>query len=90
MKGEITGHEDLLVDGSVEGLIQLEDRKLTVGSTAKVTADVIPPPIPGDPQVSGTADRLKAEISSSLVEQYVDALKREIGVTIDRRVLQTA
>jgi cytoskeletal protein CcmA (bactofilin family) len=41
VKGEITGHEDLLVDGSVEGLIQLEDRKLTVGTTAKVAADVI-------------------------------------------------
>jgi cytoskeletal protein CcmA (bactofilin family) len=41
VKGEITGHEDLLVDGSVEGLIQLEDRKLTVGATAKVAADVI-------------------------------------------------
>ncbi len=41
VKGEINGHEDLLVDGSVEGLIQLEDRKLTVGATAKVTADVI-------------------------------------------------
>ncbi len=41
VKGEITGHEDLLVDGSVEGLIQLEDRKLTVGSTAKVSADVV-------------------------------------------------
>jgi len=41
VKGEITGHEDLLVDGSVEGLIQLEDRKLTVGATAKVSADVI-------------------------------------------------
>jgi cytoskeletal protein CcmA (bactofilin family) len=31
----------LLVDGSVEGLIQLDDRKLTVGATAKVTADII-------------------------------------------------
>src|SRR5579863_9931928 len=41
VKGEITGHEDLLIDGSVEGLIQLEDRKLTVGSTAKVSADVV-------------------------------------------------
>ncbi|HEV3219457.1 MAG TPA: polymer-forming cytoskeletal protein [Candidatus Acidoferrales bacterium] len=41
VKGEINGHEDLLVDGSVEGLIQLEDRKLTVGATAKVAADVI-------------------------------------------------
>jgi cytoskeletal protein CcmA (bactofilin family) len=41
VKGEITGNEDLLIDGSVEGLVQLEDRKLTVGANAKVTADVI-------------------------------------------------
>jgi cytoskeletal protein CcmA (bactofilin family) len=41
VKGEISGHEDLLVDGSVEGLIQLEDRKLTVGASAKVSADVV-------------------------------------------------
>ena len=41
VKGEITGNEDLSIDGSVEGLIQLEDRKLTVGASAKVTADII-------------------------------------------------
>jgi cytoskeletal protein CcmA (bactofilin family) len=41
VKGEITGNEDLAVDGSVEGLIQLEDRKLTIGASAKVTADII-------------------------------------------------
>jgi cytoskeletal protein CcmA (bactofilin family) len=41
VKGEITGNEDLLIDGTVEGLVQLEDRKLTVGASAKVTADVI-------------------------------------------------
>jgi cytoskeletal protein CcmA (bactofilin family) len=41
VKGEITGNEDLHIDGSVEGLIQLEDRKLTVGASAKVTADII-------------------------------------------------
>ena len=40
VKGDITGTEDLLIDGSVEGLIQLEERKLTVGTTAKVTADI--------------------------------------------------
>src|SRR6266850_6202360 len=40
VKGEITGSEDLLIDGSVEGLIQLDERKLTVGTTAKVTADI--------------------------------------------------
>src|SRR6202167_1925129 len=41
VKGEITGNEDLAIDGSVEGLVQLEDRKLTIGASAKVTADVI-------------------------------------------------
>ena len=41
VKGEITGNEDLHIDGSVEGLVRLEDRKLTVGASAKVTADII-------------------------------------------------
>ena len=40
VKGDIIGTEDLLIDGSVEGLIQLDERKLTVGTTAKVTADI--------------------------------------------------
>jgi cytoskeletal protein CcmA (bactofilin family) len=41
VKGEISGNEDLVIEGSVEGLVQLDERKLTVGATAKVTADVI-------------------------------------------------
>jgi cytoskeletal protein CcmA (bactofilin family) len=41
VKGEISGSEDLHIDGSVEGLVNLEDRKLTVGSSAKVTADLV-------------------------------------------------
>lgn len=40
VKGEITGTEDLRIDGSVEGLIQLDERKLTVGATARLTADI--------------------------------------------------
>ena len=40
VKGEITGTEDLLIDGEVEGRIHLDERKLTVGTEAKVTADV--------------------------------------------------
>jgi cytoskeletal protein CcmA (bactofilin family) len=40
VKGDIRGTEDLLIDGSVEGVIQLEGRKLTVGTTAKLTADI--------------------------------------------------
>jgi len=41
VKGEISGNEDLHIDGRVEGLIQLEDCKLTVGASANLTADVI-------------------------------------------------
>ena len=40
VKGDITGTEDLVIDGSVEGLVELDERKLTVGPTAKVTADI--------------------------------------------------
>jgi cytoskeletal protein CcmA (bactofilin family) len=41
VKGEITGNEDLQIDGTVEGTVQLDDRKLTVGASAKVTADIV-------------------------------------------------
>jgi cytoskeletal protein CcmA (bactofilin family) len=38
--GEISGNDDLEVEGWVEGLVQLEG-KLTVGASGKVTADII-------------------------------------------------
>jgi cytoskeletal protein CcmA (bactofilin family) len=41
IKGEISGNEDLHVDGSIEGSIQLGERKLTVGASGMVTADVV-------------------------------------------------
>jgi cytoskeletal protein CcmA (bactofilin family) len=41
MKGEISGNEDLEIDGTVEGLVHLHGRKLTVEATAKVTVDII-------------------------------------------------
>jgi cytoskeletal protein CcmA (bactofilin family) len=41
LKGEISGNEDLDIDGTVEGLISIDEGKLTVGGTAKLTADVI-------------------------------------------------
>jgi len=41
VKGEISGNEDLHIDGTVEGLVQLDDRRLTVGASAKLTADIV-------------------------------------------------
>ena len=41
VKGEIFGNNDLLFDGSIEGLVQLQEGQLTIGTTAQVTADII-------------------------------------------------
>jgi cytoskeletal protein CcmA (bactofilin family) len=41
VKGEISGDEDLLVEGTVDGSICLNEKKLVIGATANLTADVI-------------------------------------------------
>jgi cytoskeletal protein CcmA (bactofilin family) len=41
IKGEISGHEDLQIDGNLEGLIQLDAAKLTVGPSARLKADIV-------------------------------------------------
>ena len=41
LKGEISGNEDLDIDGTVEGLVHIDERKLTVGATARLSADII-------------------------------------------------
>jgi cytoskeletal protein CcmA (bactofilin family) len=40
VKGEISGSEDLVIDGQVEGRIDLPDHVLTVGPNATIVADV--------------------------------------------------
>jgi cytoskeletal protein CcmA (bactofilin family) len=40
VKGEITGKDDLFVDGEVHGKIRLDAGKLTIGPDGRVTADV--------------------------------------------------
>ena len=40
LKGEITGSEDLLINGEVEGVIELKENSLTVGPNGNVKADV--------------------------------------------------
>jgi cytoskeletal protein CcmA (bactofilin family) len=40
IKGEITGSEDLFVDGPVEGKLQIANGSLTVGPNGSVKADV--------------------------------------------------
>ena len=39
-KGELSGHEDLFIEGTIEGKVELRDHVLTVGPNAKIKAEV--------------------------------------------------
>ena len=40
IKGEVTGAEDLIVDGSVEGMIDLKQNAVTIGKGGRVKANI--------------------------------------------------
>lgn len=40
IRGEISGGEDLFMDGVLEGSVALPDSRLTVGPNARITADL--------------------------------------------------
>ena len=76
VKGEITGNEDLAIDGTVEGLVHLEDRKLTVGASAKVTADIIAREVAVYGNVKGNLrarDRIEIKKDGSVVGDLTTA-----------------
>jgi cytoskeletal protein CcmA (bactofilin family) len=76
IKGEITGNEDLQIDGTVEGLVQLEDRKLIVGASAKVTADIIAREVAVYGNVKGNLrarDRIEIKKDGSVVGDLTTA-----------------
>jgi cytoskeletal protein CcmA (bactofilin family) len=41
IKGEVTGSEDLYVDGQVDGSISLEGNRLTIGPNGKIKANIV-------------------------------------------------
>jgi cytoskeletal protein CcmA (bactofilin family) len=76
VKGEITGNEDLHIDGTVEGLVHLEDRKLTIGANAKVTADIIAREVAVFGNVKGNLrarDRIEIKKDGSVVGDLTTA-----------------
>ncbi len=40
LKGDLVGEEDLLIQGQVEGTIQLQNNNLTIGDKGRINADV--------------------------------------------------
>lgn len=53
IKGDISGGEDLVIEGRVEGAIQLRECDVTVGSNGRVTADIHGKRIYIDGEVTG-------------------------------------
>ena len=74
IKGELTGTEDLTIEGRVEGKIELKDHNLTIGPNGKIKADVYAKSIVITGEVLGNAFASeRVEITNSGV------LKWEIG-----------
>jgi len=90
VKGDVVSSEDLVIDGKVEGTIELGDHNLTIGAGAAVVADLVAKNITisgevkGDVVGSGTVE-LK---SSARVEGDINAPKfvMEEGATLRGKV----
>lgn len=66
VKGDISGDENLLIEGQVEGSVHLNAHELTVGKTGKLTADITARVIRIDGQVDGDiTGKEKVVISST-------------------------
>ena len=90
VKGDVVSTEDLMIDGQVQGTIELGDHSLTIGSGAAVVADLVAKNITisghvkGDVVGSGTVE-LKA---SARVEGDINApnFLMEEGATLRGKV----
>jgi cytoskeletal protein CcmA (bactofilin family) len=66
VKGDISGDENLLIEGQVDGSVNLASHELTVGKTGKVHADLIAKVIRIDGEVHGDiAGKEKVIVSST-------------------------
>ena len=53
IKGTITGNENLVIEGTVDGSVDLPDHDLTIGESGKVTADLAAKNVKVEGQVTG-------------------------------------
>jgi cytoskeletal protein CcmA (bactofilin family) len=76
IKGELSGSEDLYIDGQVDGTIELREHNLTVGPNGRVQADINAKEVVVQGSVKGNiraVDRVDLRKSGSLVGDLVAA-----------------
>jgi cytoskeletal protein CcmA (bactofilin family) len=90
IKGDVTGSEDLFVDGQVEGKLSLTNGCLTVGPNGKVKADVVAREVIIRGKVEGkVSGRDKVQLWSTCQmhgEVQTDRLAIEDGATLRGKV----
>ena len=75
IKGDLSGNEDLQIDGSVEGRIDLPNNQLTIGAEGRVKAEVHAKSVVVVGHVTGNlsaADRIQVE-ATGIVDGDVKA-----------------
>jgi cytoskeletal protein CcmA (bactofilin family) len=90
IRGELTGNEDLFMDGDIEGTITLPGSRLTVGPNARILADINGLDIIVFGSVTGdihAAGRLELRQSASVTgDIFAGRLSIEESVTVKGRV----
>jgi cytoskeletal protein CcmA (bactofilin family) len=90
IRGELTGNEDLFMDGDIEGTITLPGSRLTIGPNARILADIHGFDIIVFGTVSGNihaSGRLDLRQSASVVgDIFAGRLSIEESATIKGRV----
>ena len=69
-KGELSGEEDLIIEGTVEGTIELKDHQLTIGKQGAVHANVSAKSITIEGKVEGdltAVERINIKASSEVL-----------------------
>jgi cytoskeletal protein CcmA (bactofilin family) len=90
IRGELTGNEDLFMDGDIEGTITLPGSRLTIGPNARILADIHGLDIIVFGAVTGNihaAGRLELRQSASVAgDIFAGRLSIEESATIKGRV----
>lgn len=70
IRGELTGNEDLYLDGEVEGTINLRDHKLVIGPNGKIKANITARDVVVHGRVEGninTSERVELKRACTLI-----------------------
>ena len=76
IKGEVIGHEDMQIDGKVEGPISLEGQRLTVGCSAQLSSEITAREVVVYGKVNGnlrTRDRVEIKKDGSVIGDIATA-----------------